>query len=89
MKKTSCVLVVGIIIVVLILFAFAGAASANMKLFDFTWSFEYAQIAMPDSSVVEGPVDSWKDYEDSDCIQIEIDGKTYLTHYSRVVLVSD
>lgn len=89
MKKTSCVLVVGIAIVALILFAFAGSASANMKLSDFTWSFEYAQIAMPDGSVVEGPVDSWKDYEDSDCIQIEIDGKTYLTHYSRVVLISE
>ena len=44
---------------------------------------------MPDGSVVSGKVSSWKDYDDSDAVQLVIDGKTYYTHLSNVVLISD
>ena len=36
---------------------------------------------------IEGKVDSWKDYEDGDQIQVVIDGVTYLTDTTRCVLV--
>lgn len=65
------------------------AEAFNMKVFDTTWSFDQAQIDMPDGTVVEGHVDSWKDYDDSDSILVTIDGKTYYTHLSRAVLIDN
>lgn len=52
-------------------------------------TFNYAYIHIGDS-VVEGNVIQWRDYKDSDVVQILLnDGKYYLTHYSDVVLVYD
>ena len=45
-------------------------------------------FALPDGSYVEGPVQSWRDYDDGDQLQVTIDGVTYLTHASNVVLMS-
>ena len=42
---------------------------------------------MPDGSVISGPVDTWKDYEDSDMVQVVIDNVAYYTHGSNVVLI--
>lgn len=64
-------------------------ACGNSQLIDTTYTFEYAQVAMPDGSFVEGRVESWKDYEASDMMQVKIGGKTYLTHSTNVVLVSE
>ena len=44
-------------------------------------------IAMPDGSVGEGEVESWRDYDDGDQLQVTINGVTYLTHASNVVLM--
>ena len=40
-----------------------------------------------DGSVVEGEVESWRDYDDGDQLQVTINGVTYLTHASNVVLM--
>lgn len=76
------------IIVCAILFVLVVAVlcSCNMQIMDITYNFDYAYVALPNGTVVEGKVDSWKDYE-SDAIQVVIKGKTYVTHYSNVVLV--
>lgn len=84
-------------IVALLLVCFcAGEALAftNIQLFDTTWSFERAIISLPESGgykyfYVEGAVESWKDFEGSDMIQVRIDGVTYLTHSSNVILISE
>lgn len=65
------------------------ADASNWQFFDMTYQFDTAQIAMPDGSSVMGKVDSWKDYENSDVVQVKIAGKTYLTHYSNVVLIDE
>ena len=62
--------------------------SCNMQLLDTTYKFDYAYISLPNGKVVEGPIDSWCDYE-SDAVQVVINGKTYVTHYSNVVMVAD
>lgn len=59
----------------------------NKKVFDTTYSFNYAYISLPNGECVEGTVQSWKDYEDGDQIQLTIDGVTYLTDTTRAVLV--
>jgi hypothetical protein len=76
------------IIVCAILFVLVVAilCSCNMQIMDITYNFDYAYVALPNGTVVEGEVDSWMDYE-SDAIQVVIKGKTYVTHYSNVVLV--
>lgn len=82
MKKIICIVLAVVICLSLV-------ACGNQQLFDTTYSFENAQIKMPDGSVVSGKVSSWKDYDDSDAVQLVIDGKTYYTHLSNVVLISD
>ena len=69
--------------------AMTGCSISNKSWGDFTYSFERAQVRMMDGSVVEGKVDSWLDFEDGDSIQVRINGKTYLTHISNVVLISE
>ncbi len=59
----------------------------NFQLFDTNYSFEYAEIKMPSGEVIKGDIDSWRDYEDSDVVQVKIKGTVYLTHYNNVVLV--
>lgn len=52
-------------------------------------TFTYAYIRLGDKDIVEGYITQWRDYEDSDAVQIMIDGKYYLTHYSCVVMIAD
>ena len=85
--KSIAVVVTLVILVVFGLGAFG--AVYNKQLWDFTFSFERAVIAMPDGHIIEGKVDSWKDFNDADQIQVKMGGKTYLTHISNVVLISE
>lgn len=81
MKKFVCIL-----LVVVMLFVMAGC---NMQVIDTTWSFERAVIFLPNGEKIEGAVTSWTDFDTSDMIQVTIDGKTYLTHSSNIILVSE
>ena len=73
-------------------FAAAGAAlllagCGNMAVVDTTWNFKYAKIAMSDGSVIEGPVELWKDYENSDAVMVKINGVWHYTHLANVDLM--
>ena len=82
--------------ILLALFILAGALmfitkaeAYNATWFDTTYHFDKAWIYMPDGSVVIGEVESWKDWEDSDAVQVRIkNGGTYYTHLSNVVLMA-
>ena len=63
-------------------------ACGNMQMVDTTWNYNKAVISLPDGTIVEGNVESWKDYADGDQIQVKIDGVTYLVHSGDVVLIS-
>lgn len=76
-------------ITIALIAALTLTACGNQQIFDTTYTFDRAIISMPDGSVVEGKVQSWKDYEDGDQIQVVIDGKTYLTHATNVVLIAE
>ena len=52
-------------------------------------TFNYAYIRLGDKDIKEGYVTQWRDYTDSDVVQVMIDGKFYLTHYSCVVMIAD
>ena len=54
----------------------------NQQLLDTTYTFD-------NGTVVEGEVQSWKDWENSDTVQVKIGDVTYWTHSSNVVLMTD
>lgn len=64
----------------------ALAGCGNKQIVDLTYSYDSAMIMMPDGSIIQGKVQSWRDYEDGDQIQVKINDQTYLVHSSNVVL---
>ncbi len=82
MKKVLC-------LVCALAMTMALSACGNKQFLDTTYTFSKAIISLPDGTVVEGQVSSWKDYEDGDQLQVVIDGTTYLLHASNVVLISE
>lgn len=86
MKK---LVVIGLVIVLVLGVVAAAYAWGNKQWFDTTFSFERAIINLPDGYVIEGELDSWLDFENSDQIQVKIDGVVYLTHIMNVCLISE
>ena len=83
MKKIVC-----LFLVLALGFAFVGCGY-NKTIVDVNYRFNYAYIAMPDGTCVEGDVKSWKDWADSDMIQVVFSDNTiYYTHSSNVVLIA-
>lgn len=80
MKKFMCA--VGVVMLIL-------SGCGNKDIIDTTYSYDSAIIKLPDDTVVEGKVESWRDYEDGDQIQVKVNGKTYLVHSSNVVLINN
>ena len=61
----------------------------NKTVFDTTYTFNYAFVSLPNGSCVDGPIRAWKDWEDSDMLQVTFsDGTVYYTHSSNIVLVA-
>lgn len=83
MKKIICIVL--ILATALILTACKGNRE---RFFDTKWNFEHAIIQLGNSELIEGKVDSWRDFSESDAVQVTIGGITYLTHYSNVILCS-
>ena len=50
--------------------------------------FNYAYIQLPNGEVIEGPVESWTDYE-GEQLQVVINGKMYLTNSYNCTLIYD
>ena len=66
----------------------ALSGCGNKQILDTTYSFDEAIISLPNGEIVEGKIESWKDYDDGDQIQVKINGATYLVHSSDVVLIA-
>lgn len=77
-----------IFVLALIVTLFSLCGCSNMQIADTTWKFNRAVVKLEDDRVIEGSVQSWLDFDDSDMIQVKIDGITYLTHSSNVVLIA-
>lgn len=66
------------------------AGCGNQQIIDTVWRYDYAIIKMPSGEVVEGPISSWRDYDDSDSLQVVFtDGKVYYTHACNVCLIAE
>ena len=69
--------------------ALSLAGCGNRQMIDLTYSYKYAIISLPNGEIIEGKVESWRDYEDGDQIQVTINGVTYLVHAGDAVLMSE
>lgn len=78
-------LIVGIILLFAITLLFTGC---NKQIIDTTHNFNYAIIWLQNNTIVEGKVQSWRDFEDGDQLQIKIDNVTYLVHSSNCTLIN-
>ena len=84
MKKKLLIAVTSLTTAVILL-----AACGNKSLIDTTYGFDKAIINLHNGTIVEGKIQSWMDYEYSEQIQVTINGKTYLTHSSNVILIAE
>lgn len=89
MSKSTSKVYVFLAIFILVTFINILLSSCNAQIIDTTYEFDYAYITLPNGDCVEGKVDSWRDYEDGDQLQITIDGITYLTDTTRAILVKE
>lgn len=66
---------------------FVLASCGNKTFFDTTYTFNYAQVKLPDGTIKTGKVKEWTDYSDGDQLQIQFeDGTIYLVHSSQAIL---
>lgn len=80
MKKIICITLILIICLAI------TACGYNRQIIDLDYKFNYAIIFLPDGNRIEGKVTSWRDFDQSDMIQLKIDGVTYMTHSANVIL---
>lgn len=69
--------------------ALSLAGCGNCQMIDLTYNYKYAIINLPNGEIIEGKVESWRDYEDGDQIQVTVDGVTYLVHAADAVLMTE
>lgn len=85
-KRALCMLAAILLVVAMMLMFMTGC---NRQVIDTTFSYDNAILALPDGSIVSGKIESWKDYDDSDQIQVKIDGTTYLVHSVNIALIKE
>lgn len=88
--KKSISFIFGVLFGCILILGFTANANAGgWQFFDFNWRFERVKINTF-NGVVDGFVSTWKDYEDSDVVQVTTeDGNVYLTSYNNVVLIHE
>lgn len=84
MRKNRIVPLILLLAMLLLVLTSCG----NMDMWDTVYTFHEAVLTLPDGSVIAGQVQTWRDYEDGDQLQVKIDGVTYLVHSSDCVLIA-
>jgi hypothetical protein len=64
-------------------------SGCNVDMVDTVYQFDYAIIELPNGEIVEGEVETWRDYEDGEQLQVKINGKTYLTSSYHCTLIKE
>ena len=85
MKKIIC-----IALILTLALALTACQVGNRQVgWDTTQTFTYAILELGNGEIVEGTVTSWRDFDESDVVQFTMNGITYLTHYSKVILTTE
>ena len=80
-KLIATVLALGMVI--------SMSGCGNRQMIALTYNYKYAVISLPNGDIVEGAVESWRDYDDGDQLQVTVDGVTYLLHAANVALMTE
>lgn len=75
--------ITALLLIFLPVLAFAGC---NRQFIDTTFKYDYVMFSMPDGEIIEGQVESWKDFTDGDQLQVKVNNDVYLVHSSDIVL---
>lgn len=78
-----------IILALVLLLCIVLIFGCNYTSIDLTYKFDKAIIELPNGTIVDGKIQSWRDYSNSDQLQVKINGVVYLVHSSDCVLISD
>lgn len=78
----------GFVVMILVAAIAFGAVTfqtfnGNRTLIDTKFYYDYAIVQLADGSVIEGKVDTWRDYE-GEQIQVTINGETWLVHSANI-----
>ena len=65
------------------------AACSNRDRWDTVYTYNPVIVKLADGSVVKGKCQNWRDYENSDMMQVKVDGKTYLVHSTNCTLIAE
>ena len=85
MKKIAIIALIVILCLML-----TACQIGNRKIgIDTAQTFRWAIIQLGNGELIEGPVDSWRDFNEGDSVQITIKGVTYLTHYANAILATE
>ena len=76
-------------IALMLLIVITMFCGCNRQVMDMTFRYDRCVISLPDGEIVKGKVQSWLDFENSDMIQVKVDGKSYLVHSVNCVLIDD
>lgn len=77
------------ILAVFVLASIILSTCSNYQPVDLNYNFNYAVIRLQNGDVIQGKVESWRDYEDSEQIQVKINGVLYLTNSYNCTLMND
>ena len=87
-KEILVTLILLLVLVAVLVLMKPVDANANMQWFDFTYSFDRAQVRLSDGSVVSGKCDDWTDFGNTDLVQVVIDGVAYRVHHANATLIA-
>ena len=85
--KTIKIIISAIVLIAMIIILSSCSVGNRQVGMDTIQTFDRYKIVF-NGEVIEGNVKVWRDFNDSDVIQItDTNGKVYLTHYMNVLLV--
>jgi hypothetical protein len=83
------VIIVWMSFLMILVLAAVILSARNYQPVDLNYNFNYAVIRLQNGEVIEGKVESWRDYEDGEQIQVKINGVLYLTNSFNCTLMND
>lgn len=77
------------LIALLVVMLFTLCACGNRDHWDTVYTYDTVIVQLADGSVIKGKCQNWRDYENSDMMQVKVDGKTYLVHSMNCSLIAE